>query len=179
MVQKPFSVEVTDTAAKGEGRIRRNRIAGTGELLTQPRDNISTVYELLQYSIHKFGDKDCMGHRNVVKEHTEEKMITKVVDGEERQTPKKWTYWELSPYIYRSFKDVGTESAALGAGLRNLGLNPGDRIELYAGTSYVPALPITLTCQGKLAAHGSGYFRSLKLTYTRCCVTIDSHCYCI
>jgi long-chain acyl-CoA synthetase len=134
--QKPFSVEVTDATVKGEGRIRRNRVATT-ELLTKPRDEISTVYELLQYSIKKFGDKDCMGYRKVVKEHTDEKTITKIVDGEERQIPKKWTFWELSPYIYRSFKQVGEESAALGAGLRNLGLDPGDRIELYAGTSYV------------------------------------------
>ena len=145
MIQKPFSVEVTDKSAKGEGRIRRNRVVGSGDLLTNPRDNITTVYELLQHSIKKFGDKDCMGHRNVLKEHVEEKMLTKIVDGEERQIPKKWTYWELSPYIYRSFKQVGEESAALGAGLRNLGLNPGDRIELYAGTSYDLLLKNTLT----------------------------------
>jgi long-chain acyl-CoA synthetase len=137
MTVKPFSVEVTDQSAKGEGRIRRNRVAGTGDLLTKPRENISTVYELLQESIKKFGDKNCMGHRNVLKEHIEEKMLTKIVNGEERQIPKKWTYWELSAYQYRSFKQVGEESAALGSGLRNLGLNPGDRIELYAGTSYV------------------------------------------
>jgi long-chain acyl-CoA synthetase len=139
MVARPFSVEVTDQAAKGEGRIRRNRVAGTGDLLSKPRDNISTVYELIQYSVNKFGDKNCMGHRNVLTEHVEEKMVTKIVDGEERQVPKKWTFWELSPYQYRSFKQVGEESAALGAGLRNLGLNPGDKIELYAGTSYVAA----------------------------------------
>jgi long-chain acyl-CoA synthetase len=140
MTPKPFSVEVSDSTVKGEGRIRRNRVSSTGELLAQPRDNVATVYELLQYSIKKFGDKNCMGHRNVIKEHTEEKTITRIVDGEEQHTQKKWTYWELSPYIYRSFKEVGTESAALGAGLRNLGLNPGDRIELYAGTSYTPHL---------------------------------------
>lgn len=137
MAGKPFSVEVTTESAKGEGRIRRNRVAGTGDLLAKPRDNVSTVYELIQYSVKKFGDKNCMGHRNVLKEHIEEKMLTKIVDGEERQIPKKWTFWELSPYQYRSFKEVGEESAALGSGLRNLGLNPGDRIELYAGTSYV------------------------------------------
>jgi len=136
MAQRPFSVEVTQDTAKGEGRIRRNKLVASKDLLTQPRPEISTVYELLQYSIKKFGDKNCMGHRKVIKEHTEEKMITRVVDGEERQTPKKWTFWELSPYIYRSFKEVGEESAALGAGLRNLGLKPGDKIELYAGTSY-------------------------------------------
>jgi long-chain acyl-CoA synthetase len=135
MTQRPFSVEVTDKPVKGEGRIRRNRLA-TEELLERPRDDISTVYELVQYAVKKYGDKDCMGHRNVIKEHTEEKMLTKVVDGEERQFPKKWTFWELSPYVYRSFKQVAEESALLGAGLRNLGLNPGDRIELYAGTSY-------------------------------------------
>lgn len=136
----PFSVEVTDTSAKGEGRIRRNKVAAKGDLLSKPRENVSTVYELVQYSIQKFGDKNCMGHRNVLKEHTEEKMLTKMVDGHETQVPKKWTFWELSPYIYRTFKQVGEESASLGAGLRNLGLNPGDRIELYAGTSYLPHL---------------------------------------
>ena len=135
-MQKPFSVEVTETAPKGEGRVRRNRIVATGELLTTPRENVATIYELLQYSFKKFGDRACMGHRNVIEEHTEEKMITKMVDGEERQVPKKWTYWELSGYVYRTYKDVGEESATLGAGLKNLGLNTGDRIELYAGTSY-------------------------------------------
>jgi len=135
MTQRPFSVEVSEKDVKGEGRIRRNRVAGTGELLTKPRDDVSTVYELLQYSVKKFGDKNCMGHRNVVKEHVEEKTITKIVDGEETRIPKKWTFWELSPYVYRSFKEVGEESAALGSGLRNLGLNPRDRVELYAGTS--------------------------------------------
>ena len=78
-----------------------------------------------------------MGSRKVIQEHTDEKMMTKIVDGQERQVPKKWTFWELSPYQYRSFKQVGEEFAALGSGLRNLGLNPGDRIELYAGTSYL------------------------------------------
>jgi len=135
MSQRSFSVEVSTEDVKGEGRIRRNRAVATTELLAKPRDDISTVYELLQSSIKRFGDKDCMGHRNVVKEHNEEKKITKIVDGEERQVSKTWTYWELSPYIYRSFKDVGEETAALGSGLRNLGLNPGDRVELYASTS--------------------------------------------
>ena len=155
MAGRPFSVEVTDQSAKGEGRIRRNRVVGTGDLLTTPRDNVSTVYELIQYSIKKFGDKNCMGHRNVIKEHTEEKMLTKIVDGEERQIPKKWTFWELSPYVYRSFKQVGEESAALGSGLRNLGLNPGDRIELYAGTSYVtPPNDSNASAEWQLMAQG-------------------------
>jgi long-chain acyl-CoA synthetase len=134
----PFSVEVSKEDVKGEGRIRRNRVVASGDLHTKPREDVSTVYELLQSSIKKFGDKDCMGHRNVIQEHTEEKMITKMVDGEERQIPKKWTFWELSPYVYRTFEEVGEESAALGSGLRNLGLKPGDRVELYAGTSYDP-----------------------------------------
>jgi len=107
-------------------------------LLMTPRPNVTTVYELLQYSVKRFGDRNCMGHRNVLKEHTEEKMITKMVDGEPRQVPKKWTFWELSGYVYRKYKDVGEESATLGAGLRNLGLKPGDNVELYAGTSYKP-----------------------------------------
>ena len=149
MVHGPFSVEVTDTSAKGEGRIRRNRVVVNGDLLTTPRDNVSTVYELIQYSVNKYGDKNCMGHRNVLKEHIEEKMLTKMVDGHETQVPKKWTFWELSPYVYRSFKQVGEESAALGAGLRNLGLNPGDRIELYAGTSYVAFYSLRGTCANK------------------------------
>jgi long-chain acyl-CoA synthetase len=134
-MSRPFSVEVTKNPPKGEGAVRRNKAFGTGELLTQPRKNVSTIYELLQYSVKKFGDKDCLGHRNVLKEHTEEKMITRMVGGEETQVPKKWTFWELSPYIYRSYKQFGEESAAVGAGLRNLGLQPGDRLELYAGTS--------------------------------------------
>jgi len=137
MTTRPFSVEVTDKPVKGEGPIRRNRVVAQTDLLAKPRESVSTVYELIQYSVKKYGDKHALGHRNVLEEHVEEKMITKMVNGQEQQVPKKWTFWELSPYQYRSFKEFGEESAALGAGLRNLGLKTGDRVELYAGTSYV------------------------------------------
>src|SRR5271156_6074769 len=130
MSTRPFSVEVTDKPTKGEGAIRRNRVSAGKDLLVKPRESVGTVYELIQYSIKRFGDKHSMGHRNVLQEHVEEKTITRMVNGQEQQVPKKWTYWELSPYLYRSFKEVGEESAALGAGLRNLGLNTGDRVEL-------------------------------------------------
>ena len=59
-----------------------------------------------------------------------------MVNGMEQLVSKKWEYLELSPYEYRTYRDLGREANSIGAGLRKLGLKPGDNVGLYADTSY-------------------------------------------
>jgi long-chain acyl-CoA synthetase len=62
-------------------------------------------------------------------------MVKKIVDGEEREVEKKWTYFELGPYDYISFHDYEKLILQVGAGYRKLGLTKEDRIHIFAATS--------------------------------------------
>ena len=61
--------------------------------------------------------------------------MKKIVDGEEREVEKKWTYFELGPYEYLSFSEYEKLTLQIGAGYRKLGLNKEDRIHIFAATS--------------------------------------------
>jgi long-subunit acyl-CoA synthetase (AMP-forming) len=50
---------------------------------------------------------------------------------------KTWMFWELGPFEYRSYKQVAREGLDVGAGLVELGLEKGDKVAIYADTSYV------------------------------------------
>src|SRR5436190_24268434 len=45
-------------------------------------------------------------------------------------------FWELGPFEYRSYKEVAREGLDVGAGLVKLGLGKGDKMAIYADTSY-------------------------------------------
>jgi long-chain acyl-CoA synthetase len=57
-----------------------------------------------------------------------------VVDGKEVQVDKKWTYLELSGYEYLSFVELEKKTLQIGAGLRKLGLEAGDKLHMFAAT---------------------------------------------
>jgi hypothetical protein len=164
-LKRPYSVDMDEHVEDNEGSIRRLRTAADNNLTaTIPHHPyILTVYDLVRNAVDQWGDKECLGSRSVVRTHVEEKMITKLINGVEQQVPKKWTYSELSPYKYRSYKEVGTETNNIGAGLRKLGLDPGDHIGLYAETWYLH--PNTLI-QRRMATFCSGM-----------CNPISSHCH--
>ena len=131
----PFSVEVPgQQPVEGETLVRRHPLAVDGLLLT-PQPDITTVHELVRASVAKFGNAKCMGSRKLVQTHHEKKMIKKVVNGEETEVEKTWTYFEMSPYEYISYVDYERLTHELGAGLRKLGLVQGDRVHIYAATS--------------------------------------------
>ena len=129
-LQRPFSVPLNLSHQDHEGPTRRLRLVAYGDLTTSIPGHpyILTVYDLVKNAVDKWKDKDCLGSRTVVKNHEVEKQITKVINGVEQKTTKKWVYSELSPFEYRTYRDLGEESSAIGAGLRNLGLNPGDHV---------------------------------------------------
>lgn len=134
-VRPPFSVEVPgQTPVEGETLIRRHPAAVDG-LLTKPSDDITTVYELVCQSVAKFGNAKCMGSRKLVRTHQDKKMIKKVVNGEETEVEKSWTFFEMSPYEYITYTEYERVILNLGSGLRKIGLAKDDRVHIYAATS--------------------------------------------
>lgn len=135
-LQKPYSVELTVPHAADEGPIRRLRSVAEGNLTNYIplHPEISTVYHLARSAVALYDTKECLGSRSVVATHAEQKNVTKFINGVETQVPKTWYYQELSPYRYRSYRDLGEESLNIGSGLRGIGVRPGDRVAIYAET---------------------------------------------
>lgn len=135
MVQKPpFMVQ--DTSApeiQGETKPYRHVKAKDG-LITRPSPEIATIYDLFTTTAKKYGDKAAIGSRSLIKTHIETKKVPKVVDGIKTEVEKKWTYFELSPYKFLTYKEYETRALNVGAGLRKLGLEPGDKIHIFAST---------------------------------------------
>jgi long-chain acyl-CoA synthetase len=131
----PFSVEVPgQQPVEGETPVRRHPLA-VDALFLRPQEDITTVHELVRASVAKFGNAKCMGSRKLVRTHQDKKMIKKLVDGEEREVEKSWTFFEMSPYEFMTYTDYERLTHQLGAGLRKLGLVAGDRVHIYAATS--------------------------------------------
>ena len=133
----PFSIESPGAEkVKGETVPRRNPKAKDG-LINRPSEDVGTTYDNLKRAAAKFGNAKCMGTRKLIKTHTENKKIKKMVDGKETEVDKKWTYSELSEYHYMSFNEFEKLALDLGSGLRNLGMVKNDRIHLYGATRCV------------------------------------------
>ncbi|ORY83713.1 hypothetical protein BCR37DRAFT_356681 [Protomyces lactucae-debilis] len=134
MVQYKFSLETDEVVPQGHGKIRRS-IHAADQLLTQPHPDIHTIYDIIQFAAKSFGKKNAIGWRTLIKEHVEEKTITKKVGGEDKKVQKKWTYFEYSDYKYLTFVELEEQARQLGSGLRHIGLKAGDKLEIFAGTS--------------------------------------------
>ncbi|CAN8102125.1 unnamed protein product [Discula destructiva] len=131
----PFSVEVPgQTPIDGETPIRRIK-ASIPDLIAKPEPNISTTYELVRESVKKYGNAKAIGTRKLVNTHQETKKVKKMVDGEEREVDKVWTFFELSGYEYLTFSEYEKLMLSVGSGLRKLGLSEGDRVHIFAATS--------------------------------------------
>jgi hypothetical protein len=122
-VQQPYSIWLDDVHQANEGAIRRLRgFEGGLSDTIQGFPSVLTVYDLVKTAVEEYRDKDCLGSRRLVRKIEEEKNVTKVINGVETQVPKNWIYSELSPYEYRSYRDMGAEASSIGAGLRKLGI---------------------------------------------------------
>ncbi|KAI1174595.1 hypothetical protein F4777DRAFT_375715 [Nemania sp. FL0916] len=131
----PYSIESPNSPeVQGETKPRRHPLTKDG-LITKPADDISTAYELLRVSVAKYGNAKCMGSRRLIRTHQETKKVKKMVDGKEQEVDKAWTYFELSPYEYVTYNDYETLTLNVGAGLRKLGMEKGDRVHIFAATS--------------------------------------------
>jgi long-chain acyl-CoA synthetase len=136
----PYTLQVPGVEKKpGEGIPRRHPSSIDG-LATTPDPDVKTLYDVVTRGARLFGDAECMGSRKLIKTHVEEKMVKKMVDGEEREVPKQWTYYEMSGYTFMSFKQYKEQVDICASGLRKLGLVAGDRLHIYAATRYAAGL---------------------------------------
>jgi long-chain acyl-CoA synthetase len=131
----PYSIEVPDAKpVDGETVPRRHPLAKDG-LISKPVDNISTVYELVRVSAAKFGNAKALGSRRLVRTHQETKKVKKIIDGQEQQVDKNWTFFELSSYEYMTYHEYEKLVLNIGSGLRKLGMQKEDRVHIFAATS--------------------------------------------
>ncbi|KAI1775188.1 acetyl-CoA synthetase-like protein [Hypoxylon cercidicola] len=131
----PYSIESPGAeAVEGETKPRRHPLTANG-LITKPADDISTVYELLRVSVAKYGNAKCMGSRRLVRTHQETKKVKKIVDGQEQEVDKAWTFFELGPYEYLTYNEFEKLVMNIGSGLRKLGMVKDDRVHIFAATS--------------------------------------------
>ncbi|KAL5615437.1 hypothetical protein BROUX41_005482 [Berkeleyomyces rouxiae] len=130
----PYTIEVPGPAVEGETLPRRHPKAKDG-LLRSPAEGVFTILDLVERSAKLFANNTMTGQRKLVKMHKEVKKVPKVVDGEVTQVDKEWQYFELSPYNYITYADHQKRYGQVGAGLRKLGANPGDKVHLFAATS--------------------------------------------
>ncbi|KAF4630560.1 hypothetical protein G7Y89_g7570 [Cudoniella acicularis] len=131
----PFSVEAPGYEHVDGETIPRRHPQAANKLVERPSEDVATVFDIVKRSSEKYGNAKALGSRKLLKTHQEVKKVKKMVDGEEREVDKKWTYFELSGYDYMSFHDYEKLILQLGAGYRKLGLEKDDRIHIYAATS--------------------------------------------
>lgn len=131
----PFNVQVPNVTPKeGEGIPRRHPGSING-LRNRMEEDIRTTYDIVKRGAAKFGDAQALGTRKLIKLHEEQKMVKKMVDGVEQEVPKKWLYYEMSEYSYISFNQYLARVNTIGSGLRALGLEKEDRVQIFAATS--------------------------------------------
>ncbi|MCL4148175.1 UNVERIFIED_CONTAM: hypothetical protein GTU68_054373 [Idotea baltica] len=84
--------------------------------------NVVTLCGAFDYGASKYGNKPCMGTRELI----ERKRIRK--DG------KTLEKLHLGEYTWRTYKEVKDSSDTIGWALRSLGIKPGGRIAIFAET---------------------------------------------
>ncbi|KAI5292874.1 long-chain fatty acid-CoA ligase [Ascosphaera acerosa] len=102
----------------------------------EPDPSIRTIYDVVQFGVRTYGNAKCMAYRDLIKVHKESKKVPKVVDGKEELVDKEWTFFELSPYKWLTYYEYEQLMLQVGSALRRMGLEPGDRVHLYASTSH-------------------------------------------
>ncbi|KAF1834025.1 acetyl-CoA synthetase-like protein [Decorospora gaudefroyi] len=133
--QGPYTCEAAGAQKVDGETIPRRNLAAKDGLIMKPHDAVETLYDVLRFSAAKFGNAKAVGARRIVNIHEETKKVKKMVDGQEQEVDKKWQYFELSPYQYKSFVEFEKMALAVGSGLKSLGFAPEDRLHLFAATS--------------------------------------------
>lgn len=102
-----------------------------------PENGIDTVHDIILYSARTHGSKNALGARDIVDTINEEKEITRVVNGQEEKSKKKWQYFKLSPLSWISYETALEDTRNIGSGLRHFGMGgEGETFfNIYAQTS--------------------------------------------
>jgi long-chain acyl-CoA synthetase len=131
----PFSVEASGYEPVEGETIPRRHPAAKDHLIVRPSEDVATTYDNFRRSARLFGNNKAVASRKLIKLHTENKKVKKMVDGVEKEVDKQWTYFEKSEYAYKTFLEYEQLCLQLGSGLRKLGLEKDGRIHLYGATS--------------------------------------------
>ncbi|KAL1916025.1 uncharacterized protein VTP21DRAFT_6029 [Calcarisporiella thermophila] len=133
-VSTKHSKELDHTPASNESRIRRHaRFAD--KLIDAPGPNINSLHDFFHNAARRHASKNCFGYRDVIDIIEEEKEITKIVGGEERKEKKTWKYFQLSEYKYVTYTEASQRILRIGCGLRKLGIQAKEPVEIFAQTS--------------------------------------------
>jgi len=132
----PGSVYVAPPSASGESGVRRLAIHKDA-LVTQPAPGIDTVSDIIAYAARTHGDRPAMGWRDIVRIHTEEKDVKKIVEGKETTEKKKWNYFEMSDYKFINYVELQEAVSEVARALVKLGIAPGDVVDIFAETRCV------------------------------------------
>ena len=108
------SKSVTVTRQKGESKIYQEVIID---------GKVDTAIKAFDFAVNKFKQVQCLGSREVLKEHSEIQNDGKVM--------KKL---QLSDYKWKTYQEVQNKAKSFGRGLRSLGLESGSGVAIYAET---------------------------------------------
>ncbi|RKP15243.1 hypothetical protein BJ684DRAFT_18411 [Piptocephalis cylindrospora] len=127
--QAPFSIPVGE-AQKGESPVYRSVIS-PDKIVETPDERMKTLYDILHVSAERFGDKPLFGTRPVLGSVEEETQVTR---NGEVQT-KTWTFPTLGDYTWKSYNEVVKDCGLISSGLLKIGMQPQDRLIIFAATS--------------------------------------------
>ncbi|WFD28405.1 long-chain-fatty-acid--CoA ligase [Malassezia nana] len=134
-IKKQSMASVAVSEAEGElGPIRRSVLA-SDHLVEQPAEGVDTMGKVLDYSRQKYGTRKLIGTRDLIREHHDKKLVKKMVDGEEVEETKTWTYYELSDYHYYTLNEFVDMVNLFANGLDSIGLNHNSRFNIFASTA--------------------------------------------
>lgn len=128
-------MEVSDYKKVDGETVPRRLPAAKDKLILRPAEDVATTYDIFRRGAKLFGKSHAVGSRRLIKTHIENKKVKKIIDGEEREVDKQWTFYEMSGYTYKSFIEYEQLALQLGCGLRKLGLEKDNKVHLYGSTS--------------------------------------------
>lgn len=128
----PYTVPAHGALPVAGETLPRRHPSAQHKLLQHPEQGVTTVFEILERSARKFANADALGSRRVLDAHVETK---RTPDDHGGTVEKEWTFYQLSDYMYISFKELRKRALRVGAAMRMLGLRRGDRVEIYGATS--------------------------------------------
>jgi len=130
----PFSLEVPNSPSIPGETIPRRHPGDVKGLVSRPSPEIATLYDVLLHSAKNHKDLPTAGTRKLIETHTESKFVKEIIAGKEIEIEKKWTFFEMGNFEYITFGEYAKKAIKLGSGLRKLGLEPGDRLHIFATT---------------------------------------------
>ncbi|KAI9468354.1 long-chain fatty acid-CoA ligase [Coemansia sp. RSA 989] len=129
-----FSKAVPHSGNEHETPVRRFHTTAD-KLVDRADPDITNIYAALLHGQQNRPDAELLGKRDVLGTVSEDKQVQHKVDGKMETVTKKWSYFKLGKYKWMTYNDMVEATTQLGAGFRNLGIEPKGRVLIYAPTS--------------------------------------------